>query len=881
MKLLNTRSCDNPARCDSAAVKRVELHLHTKMSNMDALTDPYRIVKLAASWGMPAIAVTDHAVVQAFPDMQRAGERYGVKILFGCEGNYIDDLSASSHDVPRHITLIARSKEGLKNLYQLISASNIKYFNHMPIIPKSELLAHRGGLLVGSACNLGELYQAVAEHRDWDELQRIASFYDYLEIQPICANRSMIRKGMAKDDEELKDYNRTIVKLGEALNRPVCATGDVHFQDPEDEICRRIIRSSRKVEEADAPLPLFFRTTDEMLEEFSYLGKEKAFKIVVSNTRAVADMVEPLKILPKGMLFLPTLNGSEAELSSIVWAKAHELYGDPLPQLVEDRLNTELSYVSGKYDVIFMTAQKLVQRSLENGYPVGSRGSVGSSLIAYLAGITEVNPLPPHYLCPKCHTVEFVQDGSYGCGADLPDKVCPECGEQYAKDGFEIPLETFFGYGGGKVPDIDLNFSGDYQARAHQHAIELFGKEHVLRAGTIGTLAEKTAHNMVIKYLDKTGHTATAEEIDCLTEGCMGVRRVTGQHPGGLVIVPSDMDAEDFCPVQHPSDDPDSDIITTHLEYHFLDDNLFKFDFLGHDDPTVIHMLESLTGVKAHEIPLDDPETLSLFTSSKVLGYEYDDLLGPLGVVALPEFGSWFVRQLLIDTQPKDFSTLIKISGFSHGTDVWLSNAKNLILCGKASVQETVGCRDDIMLYLISKGLDPEMSYRIMERVRKGRVKASGFEDGTLEEMREHGVPEWYIKSLSKIGYLFPKAHAAAYVMMAYRIAWFKVHYPLAFYAAYFSIRARVFDAAECCFPNPEEGLEKTRRRILEIEQKRRASIHEVDLEETLEVCYEFYLRGFHFSNADTSKSDKDAFLVTENGLIPPLKVHSGTKTDR
>ena len=756
---------------------------------------------------------------------------------------------------------------GLKNLYQLISASNLKYFKRVPIIPKSELVAHREGLIIGSACEAGELFHAIVDHKDWNELKRIASFYDYLEIQPLGNNRFMVRDGTVRDDEDLKDFNRTVVKLGEELGKPVCATGDVHFLDPEDEVYRHILLASKKFADANEPVPLYFRTTDEMLKEFDYLGKEKAYEVVVTNTRAIAEQVEDIELLPKGKLFPPRLENSEEDLNRMVWGKAHELYGDDLPQLIVDRLNVELGSILGKYDVVYMSAQKLVQRSLECGYLVGSRGSVGSSLVAYMAGITEVNALPPHYRCPKCRNVEF-HAGEYGCGADMPDKMCPVCGTKYVKDGFDIPFETFLGYGGGKVPDIDLNFSGEYQARAHAHAVEMFGKTQVFRAGTIGTLAEKTAYGFVKKYLEENGIAAGNAEIDRLTAGCVGVRRTTGQHPGGLVVVPDDMDIEDFCPVQHPADDPDSDTITTHFEYHCMEDNLLKLDMLGHDDPTMIRMLENLTGVNARAIPLDDPDTMSIFISSKVLGYENDEVLGPTGAVAIPEFNTRFTRQMLVDTQPKDFNTLLRLSGFSHGTDVWLGNAKDLIVSGTASVLETVGCRDDIMLYLISMGLDPKMSFKIMEAVRKGKVKGGKAGDWPMwvEEMRKHDVPEWYIESLAKIGYLFPKAHAVAYVMMAFRIAWFKVHEPLAFYATFFSIRAKAFDAAECC-----KDVDALRRRIREIENNKDATAVEQDLMTTLEVCYEFCLRGFHFEPIDIYRSDATKFVVTENGLLPPF----------
>ena len=776
-------------------------------------------------------------------------------------------LGVKRNRFPKHIILIAKNKVGLKNLYQLISASNLKYFKRVPIIPKSELVAHREGLIIGSACEAGELFRAIVDHKDWNELKRIASFYDYLEIQPLGNNRFMVRDGTVRDDEDLKDFNRTVVKLGEELGKPVCATGDVHFLDPEDEVYRHILLASKKFADANEPVPLYFRTTDEMLKEFDYLGKEKAYEVVVTNTRAIAEQVEDIELLPKGKLFPPRLENSEEDLNRMVWGKAHELYGDDLPQLIVDRLNVELGSILGKYDVVYMSAQKLVQRSLECGYLVGSRGSVGSSLVAYMAGITEVNALPPHYRCPKCRNVEF-HAGEYGCGADMPDKMCPVCGTKYVKDGFDIPFETFLGYGGGKVPDIDLNFSGEYQARAHAHAVEMFGKTQVFRAGTIGTLAEKTAYGFVKKYLEENGIAAGNAEIDRLTAGCVGVRRTTGQHPGGLVVVPDDMDIEDFCPVQHPADDPDSDTITTHFEYHCMEDNLLKLDMLGHDDPTMIRMLENLTGVNARAIPLDDPDTMSIFISSKVLGYENDEVLGPTGAVAIPEFNTRFTRQMLVDTQPKDFNTLLRLSGFSHGTDVWLGNAKDLIVSGTASVLETVGCRDDIMLYLISMGLDPKMSFKIMEAVRKGKVKGGKAGDWPMwvEEMRKHDVPEWYIESLAKIGYLFPKAHAVAYVMMAFRIAWFKVHEPLAFYATFFSIRAKAFDAAECC-----KDADALRRRIREIENNKDATAVEQDLMTTLEVCYEFCLRGFHFEPIDIYRSDATKFVVTENGLLPPF----------
>ena len=809
-------------------------------------------------------AMVGYMLIPFFEKMER---ELGIHSLQQINGEMLKLRPRGSKSrFPKHIIILAKNKLGLKHLYQLISASNLKYFKRVPTIPKTELAAHREGLIIGSACEAGELFRAVADHKDWAELKRIASFYDYLEIQPICNNMFMLRNGDVQSEEELREFNRTIVRLGEELGKPVCATGDVHFQEPEDEVYRHILLASKKFPDADAPLPIYFKTTDEMLEEFAYLGPETAHRVVIDDPRRIADRIEDIELLPPGQLFPPRLENSEQELHDMVWDKCHELYGDQPPQLIVDRLDVELKSILGKYDVVYMSAQKLVQRSLENGYLVGSRGSVGSSLVAYMSGITEVNSLPPHYRCPKCKNTEFITDGSYGCGADMPDKMCPICGEKYVKDGFDIPFETFLGYGGGKVPDIDLNFSGEYQSRAHQHAIEMFGKTQVFRAGTIGTLAEKTAYGMVKKYLEERQQSAPNAEMNRLTQGCVGVRRTTGQHPGGLVVVPDDMDVEDFTAVQHPADDAGSDTITTHFEYHCMEDNLLKLDMLGHDDPTMIKMLEDLTGVNARAIPLDDPDTMSIFTSSKVLGFENDEILGPTGAVAIPEFNTRFTRGMLMDTMPKDFNTLVRLSGFSHGTDVWLGNARELIVSGTASVLETVGCRDDIMLYLISMGLEPKMSFKIMEAVRKGKVKKGGFQEGWEEAMRDHEVPDWYIGSLAKIGYLFPKAHAVAYVMMAFRIAWFKVHKPLAFYATFFSIRAKAFDAEYCC-----AGLDAVKQKIREIENNKDATDVEQNLLVTLEVCYEFYLRGFHFDTIDIYKSDATKFVITDNGLLPPF----------
>ena len=770
---------------------------------------------------------------------------------------------------PKHLIVLAKNQTGLRNLYKLVSLAHLEHFKRYPIMPKSLINENREGLIIGSACEAGELFRALTDGKDWEELKRIASWYDYLEIQPICNNMFMLRKGMVRSEEELRDFNREIVRLGEELGKPVCATGDVHFLDPEDEIYRHILLASKGFEDADEDLPIYFKTTDEMLKEFAYLGKEKAHEVVVKNTNLIASWCDPIEPLPQG-LFAPKLEDSDGELKRLVWGKAHELYGENPPQIVVDRIEAELGdIIRCKYDVIYMSAQKLVQNSLEHGYLVGSRGSVGSSLVAFMSGITEVNSLPAHYRCPNCkHTdFDYAQDPEhpYGCGADMPDAVCPVCGAKYVKDGFNIPFETFLGFGGDKVPDIDLNFSGEYQSSAHKYTFELFGQTHVFRAGTIGTVAEKTAFGYVKKYLEEKGKTASKAEENRLAIGCTGVKRTTGQHPGGMVVIPQDKEIYDFCPVQHPADDPNSDIITTHFEYHSMESNLLKLDMLGHDDPTMIRMLEDLTGVNAREIPLDDPDTMSLFSSSKALGYENDKILGPTGGTAIPEFGTSFVRGMLEETQPNQFDILVRLSGFSHGTDVWLGNARDLIIQQGIPVGQAIGCRDDIMLFLISKGMPPKRSFKIMEAVRKGR----GLPDGAEEEMKAAGVPDWYIGSCKKIAYLFPKAHAVAYVMMAFRIAWFKVHRPLAFYAAYFSIRAKAFDEAFMC-----RGMDVCQKKMREIVAKdKEATAVEQDMLTTLEVCYEFYLRGFQFDRMDVYQSEAIRFTMDEEKgtLRPPF----------
>ena len=1069
-----------PTRKDTApGEKRVELHLHTTMSNMDALTDTGAAVKQAAAWGHKAIAITDHGVAQSFPDAMKAaakakvaGTDQNIKILYGCEGYYVNDvddrivvhgeknitfdeeyvafdlettgLSSKKdkiieigavilkngrevdrfqtfvdperhlepkiveltgitedmlkgapkieevlpkflefcgdrvlvahnsdfdtgfsraeclrqgyeftataldtlilsqnlmpqlnkfkldivsnalslpdfnhhraaddamtcglifhrfiekleeldiHDLQsinpammklrsksrigdrhaRHIILFAKNQVGLRNLYHLISDSNLKYFKRVPRIPKSDLMELREGLIIGSACEAGELFQAILDGKSEDELKRIASFYDFLEIQPLANNRFMLAKGIANSDEDLRNFNRTVVRLGEELDKPVVATGDVHFLNPEDEIFRHILLATKGFDDCDRENPLYFRTTDDMLREFSYLGEEKAYEVVVKNTNAIADMVETLRPVPHN-LFAPKIENSVEDLKALVYGKLHRLYGENPPELITKRVETELhDIINCHYDVIYMSAQKLVQNSLEHGYLVGSRGSVGSSIVAYMAGITEVNSFPPHYRCPnpECKYTTFDVPKGYGCGADLPDAICPKCGTKFDKDGFNIPFETFLGFGGDKVPDIDLNFSGEYQSKAHAYCVEMFGKSHVFRAGTVGTVAEKTAFGYVKKYLSERNLTATRAEENRLASGCVGVRRTTGQHPGGLVVIPQENEIWDFCPVQHPADDPNSDQITTHFEYHSMEENLLKLDMLGHDDPTMIRMMEDMTGVDAKTIPLDDKNTMSIFTSSKVLGYEDDPILGPTGAVAIPEFNTHFTRGMLLDTMPTRFDTLLRLSGFSHGTDVWLGNAKDLITSKTATVDQAIGCRDDIMLYLISCGMPEKRSFKIMEAVRKGR----GLPEGAEEEMIAAGVPNWYITSCKKIKYLFPKAHAVAYVMMAFRIAWFKVYHPLAFYAAYFYRRSQKggFDAVLMT-----NGMESVKANIKAISENEDATDKDEDLLTTLEVVYEYYLRGFEFAPIDLYRSHAIKFVIEDGKLLPPFVAISG-----
>lgn len=814
--------------------------------------------------------------VKVFKVMLDMLKERGVNILEDIE-IYASDETAKKEAFKKlrthHAIILAKDYVGLKNLYKLVSYSHLDYFYKKPRILRSMFKKYSEGLIIGSACSDGELYQSILLGKSDEEIEAIAREYDYLEIQPLGNNDYLIRNGEVPDKEYLREINRKIVALGEKLNKPVVATGDVHFMDPEDEIYRRILEAGQGFKDADNQAPLYLRTTEEMLEEFSYLGRDKAYEVVVTNTNLIADMCDKISpISPEKCP--PHIEGCEQEIKDIAYGKAHELYGEELPDIVQERLDKELnSIIQNGFSVMYIIAQKLVWKSNDDGYLVGSRGSVGSSVVAYMTGITEVNALPPHYRCPKCKHSDFNDYGAKN-GFDLPDKACPVCGEMMDKDGMDIPFETFLGFNGDKEPDIDLNFSGEYQAKAHRYTEVIFGKGTTFKAGTIGTIAEKTAFGYVKKYFEERNTQANKAEITRISKGCTGIKRTTGQHPGGIIVVPKGREIFEFCPVQHPADDPNSDIITTHFDYHSIDSNLLKLDILGHDDPTVIRMLQDITGVDPQKIPLDDKETMSIFSSTKALGVTPEQINSKVGTFGIPEFGTKFVRGMLLDTLPKSFSDLLCISGLSHGTDVWLGNAKDLIDGGViTSISDAVCCRDDIMVYLIKMGLEPNTSFKIMELVRKGKALKDPEKWAEYEKMmRDHDVPEWYIDSCRKIKYMFPKAHAAAYVMMAFRIAWFKVHIPLAYYAAYFSIRAKAFDAEYMIF-----GKEKVREKMKEISlQGNDAAPKDKDMYDDLEIVLEMYERGFKFLPIDLYKSDWDKFKVEDDALRPPLNSISG-----
>ncbi len=864
---------------DNAEQKRVELHAHTKMSAMDGLCDVQDLIETAAAWGHKAVAITDHGVVQSFPDAAKfvRKKKLDIKIIYGLEGYLVDDESVPEGDsfdykaAPSyHIILLAKDRQGIMNLYKLVSLSHLEYFYRRPRIPKSLLKAHREGLIIGSACEAGEVFQGVLNNLPESRMEGILSLYDYLEIQPLSNNRFLINEGRVADEEELKELNRRIVRLGESRNISVVATCDVHYIKEAEALNRKILMAGQGYKDAESGEGLYLRTTDQMLDEFSYLGEEVARKVVIENPNRIADAVEIVSPVPKGS-FRPVIPNSEEMLRETCMSRAKSIYGDPLPEIVANRLERELnSIISNGYAVLYVSAHLLVKQSLSDGYLVGSRGSVGSSFAATMAGITEVNPLPAHYICPnpECRHSEFITDNTYDCGADLPDKCCPKCGQPYRKDGFNIPFETFLGFEGDKEPDIDLNFAGEYQAVAHKYAEEIFGKENVFRAGTISTVAAKTAYGFVRKYFEEKGKNVSKWETERLTMQCTGVRRTTGQHPGGIIILPQGREIYEFCPIQRPANDMNTDIITTHFDYHSIDENLLKLDILGHDVPSMIRMLEDMTGVDPLEVPLRDEKVDAIFKGTRSLDIKVENYPLTHGTYGIPEFGTQFVRQMLDDIKPTLFSDLIRISGLSHGTDVWINNAQSVIQSGEAGIQEVICTRDDIMNYLIAKGLPPKTSFKIMENVRKGR----GITDEEAKNMQEYNVPKWYIESCRRIKYMFPKAHAVAYVMMSYRIAYYKVYYPLGFYATFFTMKIADFNA-EVILSGPETVWKK----IKEIEGKgKNATQKETDELTVLEVAYEMYARGFEFCGVDLAESAALKFTIKDGKILLPFRAVAG-----
>lgn len=882
---------------DNAPEKRVELHLHTNMSAMDGMTSAKELVSRAIAWGHKAIAITDHGVVQAFPEACNTAAKAGIKIIYGMEGYLVDDdafyddygfgvddeIPAEYIDKVRaektyHIIIIAKNTQGLKNLYKLITDSNLKFFKRRPRIPRHRLMQFREGLIIGSACEAGELYRALVDQKSDEDVLRIASFYDYLEIQPNGNNAFMLRSQderyeRFKTVEDLENVDRQIIHIADNLGKMVVATCDVHFIDPGNAVFREILMTSMGFSDASQQAPLYFRTTDEMLAEFAYLGEETAKEVVITNPNKIADLCESgMTPFPRGT-FPPSLEGADEDLTRICWERTKKDYGDPVPENVANRLEKELkSIISNGFGVLYMIAQKLVQNSEEHGYYVGSRGSVGSSFVAHAAGISEVNPLPPHYICKKCKHSEFFMDGSVGSGYDLPPKDCPNCGIPMHRDGHDIPFETFLGFKGDKQPDIDLNFSGEYQFYAHRYTEELFGIDHTFKAGTIGTIADKTAYGFVKKWLEVKGITVNRAEEDRLTKGCTGVKRTTGQHPGGMVVVPASNDAEDFTPIQHPADDVSGGLRTTHFDFHSLHDTILKLDNLGHDVPTLYRHLEDSTGINVFDVDICDPKLYELLTSPEPLGVTAEEIGCETGTLSLPELGTPFVRGMLMEAKPKNFSDMLQISGLSHGTDVWLGNAQELIKNGTCTISEVIGTRDNIMVYLMHKGLEPDMAFKIMEIVRKGNATKL-LTEAHIKAMKEHNVPDWYIDSCMKIKYMFPKAHAAAYVSAAMRLAWYKVYKPTEYYATYMTVRGEDLDTVAIM-----EGRGAVKQLMNSIINKgHEATAKEENMYVAMQVVNEMMARGVEFLPIDLYKSHATVYKLEDGKIRLPFMSMAGT----
>lgn len=905
MQPFSIMKIDIEQRMDNALEKRVELHCHTKMSKMDGLTPMEDLVKQAVRWGHKALAITDHGVVQAFPFCFDAAEGTDLKLIFGMEGYLIsdskikdDNLDTEPTDTKKqskapkiashHIIILAKNETGLRNLYKLVTISHLRYLNKRPLLPRKVIEEHREGLILGSACEAGELYRAVRSGASDEELETIAGFYDYLEIQPTGNNMFLVRENICTEND-LQEHNRKIYELGKRLGKLTVATCDVHFLNPEDAQLRAILQAGQNYKDADMQPPLYLHTTEEMLAEFSYLGEEAAYEVVVTNTNKIADMIERIKPVPdRDQLYSPSIPGAEESVRNLSYAKAHEWYGDKLPKIVEDRLKMELDAIIGHgFSVLYFIAHKLVKHSIDRGYLVGSRGSVGSSFVATMLDITEVNALKPHYRCPNCRYSEFFVNNEVDSGFDLEPKDCPECGNPMLRDGHDIPFAVFLGFHGDKVPDIDLNFSGGIdpddplamsdQSVAHKYTEELFGRDNVCRAGTISTIANKTAVGYIRKYYEEKGVHVHPARIAALVEGFAGIKRTTGQHPGGIMVVPRNMDIHYITPMNRPADDKNGDTITTHYDYHSINDRLVKLDILGHDDPMVLKMLEKYLrenvdpNFEPKDIPVGDEETMRIFQNTTSLGVTPEQIDSTVGTFGIPECGTKFVRQMISDVQPKKFSEVVRVSGYSHGTDVWLNNAQDLIKEGKP-VAETISTRDDIMTHLISKGVEPSLAFKTMEHVRKGKAAKKGLESKMLEAMHEAKIPEWYIKSCEKVQYLFPKAHAVAYVLMAYRIAYCKVHYPKEFYAAYFTVRAKDFD-----YSYVAKGKSYVKNFIKNVyAQGFKASVQDKSTVTYLELANEMMERGLEFDKMDIYDSDPIKFIVTPSGLRPPLAALSG-----